>query len=88
MRSTSKDGKRKKESTGCDGDDLHFRHFKAACSQRTLASFDHSIRLLPLLYGFPPKAWEKATDLMILKKANVFVMQKMRTICLLNSELI
>ena len=39
-----------------------------------------------MIHCFSPKKWEKATDLMILKKANVFILQKMRTICLLNAE--
>ena len=39
-----------------------------------------------MIHGFAPSLWCKATDVEILKKANVFIIQKMRTICLLNAE--
>ncbi len=61
---------------------LHFGHFKAAC-QRDINIMTHYIMAeIPFRTGYSPDRWRTTTNVMILKKAGLYDVQKLRTIVL------
>jgi len=44
------------------------------------------MRALPLTHGFPPPKWQLETDFELLKEPGVYILEKMRTILLMNVE--
>jgi hypothetical protein len=52
-----------------------------------LADFDATVRNLPYAKGFVPQLWRNITDVEIVKKTEVYDLNLMRTIQLMNSEL-
>ena len=77
---------KQKEYTSADPDGLTFSHYKAGATDDLISQFDATLRSLPYQHGFTPAAWTPMTDVAILKKAGVFDVEKMRTICLMNAE--
>jgi len=63
-----------------------FSHYKAASLDPSLNEIDTLLRSLPLTAGFSPKAWQIITDVEILKKPGVFLVDKMRLIQLMSPE--
>lgn len=55
-----------KEKTGSGT--AHFGHWKAGTRDEEIAKTQWMLMTLPSRYGFSPKAWQRATDVMILKK--------------------
>jgi hypothetical protein len=78
--------KKQKEFTTADPQGLTFSHYKAAIQDATLAEFDSKLRSLPYQHGFVPELWKSITDVEILKKAQVYDLNKMRTITIMNAE--
>ena len=61
-------------------------HYKAASLDPTLNCIDTFLRSLPLAAGFSPTAWQTITDVEILKKPRVYLVDKMRLIQLMSPE--
>ena len=66
--------------------DVHFGHFKASCSHRRNLLVHYVMAEVPFRTGFAPSRWKKATNVMILKKAGLFNIDKLRTLCLFQSD--
>ena len=66
--------------------DLHFGHFKAACSHKQNLLVHYVMAEVPFRTGFVPSCWKHATNVMILKKAGFFNIEKLRTLCLFQSD--
>jgi hypothetical protein len=78
--------KRKKETTKAEPSGLSFSHYKAGTYDDDLLSLDLFLRNIPREHGFSPQSWQVITDFMILKKQNVYRLDKMRIIQLMHSE--
>ena len=53
---------KQKERTSCEPSCLSFAHYKAASKDEMLNSIDTLLRMVPLLAGFSPEAWQIITD--------------------------
>ena len=73
-----------KEKTGSHG--LHFGHFMAACKHQENMMVHFIMAEVPFRTGYAPARWKKATNVMILKRAGLFNIDKLRTICLFQSD--
>jgi hypothetical protein len=80
--------RKQNEETASEPTSLAFNHYKAAAKDPTLADFDATMRNIPYATGFAPELWQNITDVEILKKANIYNIHLMRTIQLMNTELI
>lgn len=76
--------KKMRERTGTH--DLHFGHFMASCSHQHNLLVHYIMAEVPFRTGFSPTRWKCATNVMILKKAGVFDIEKLRTLCLFQSD--
>ena len=76
--------KRMKEKTGTH--DLHFGHFLASCQHQYNLLVHYIMAEIPFRSGFAPSRWKVATNVMILKKAGMFEIEKLRTLCLFQSD--
>jgi hypothetical protein len=65
---------------------LHFGHFKAACKNELNILVHYVLAEIPFRSGYSPKRWKNATNVMILKKAGVFDITKLRTIVLFEAD--
>ncbi len=74
-----------KEKTSSNGN-LHFGHFKAALTSPSLTACHYVLAEIPFRTGYSPCRWRKATNVMILKKAGVFDLAKLRTIVLFETD--
>jgi len=61
---------------------LHFGHYIAMAQDNELAQFEADMRNFPFLTGFSPVRWQECYDFELLKKAGVFLVEKLRTIFL------
>ena len=77
---------KQREKTAGEPSCLSFAHYKAASQDAMLNSVDTLLRMVPLLVGFSPDAWQVITDVEILKKAGEFRVAKMRLIQLMSPE--
>ena len=75
---------RMKERTGTY--DLHFGHFQAACVHEHNLLVHYILAEIPFRSGFSPSRWKVATNVMILKEAGLFNIEKLRTLCLFQSD--
>ena len=73
-----------KEKTGTH--DLHFGHFIASCQHQHNLLVHYIMAEIPFRTGFSPSRWHEATNVMILKKAGMFEIEKLRTLCLFQSD--
>ena len=73
-----------REKTGTH--DLHFGHFMSSCSHQHNLLVHYIMAEVPFRTGFSPTRWKCATNVMILKKAGVFDIEKLRTLCLFQSD--
>ena len=76
--------KRMKEDTGSH--DIHFGHFIASCQHEYNLLVHYIMAEVPFRTGFAPQRWKQATNVMILKKAGLFDVEKLRTLCLFQSD--
>ena len=66
--------------------ELHFGHYQA-CAQHDMLSWATFVMAgLPRATGFTPKRWRRCTDVMLLKKEGFFLLEKLRTIVLYESD--
>ena len=65
---------------------LHFGHFKACCQQELLSGVNYIMAEVPFQSGYSPMRWNNATDVMILKKAGLYDVDKLRTIVLYEAD--
>ena len=66
--------------------DIHFGHFMAACEHRQNILVHYIMAEIPFRTGFAPSKWKSATNVMILKKAGLFDIDKLRTLCLFQAN--
>lgn len=66
--------------------DLHFGHYKAGCRDNLISLVHYTMSEIPLRSGYSPSRWEQATDVMILKKAGLYDLDKLRTIVLYEAD--
>ena len=66
--------------------DLHFGHYKAS-AMHDMLSWAHFIMAgIPRATSFVPERWKRGTDVMLLKKEGYFLLEKLRTIVLFESD--
>ncbi len=65
---------------------LHFGHFKAACHHEQNIITHFIMAEIPFRTGYSPKRWQNATNLMILKKAGLYDIDRLRTIVLFEAD--
>jgi hypothetical protein len=65
---------------------LHFGHFKAACKHDVNILVHYTLVETPFRSGYSPQQWKNATNVMILKKAGIFDINKLRTIVLFEAD--
>ena len=75
--------RKQKRRTSSERSQLNFNDFKAAAHNKRLATCDMRLRQIPYSHGFSPEPHRNFTDFQILKKAQVFEVEKMRTIQLM-----
>ena len=75
--------KKQKRRTSSERSQLTFNNFKAAVFNKKMALTDLNLRQIPYKQGFAPDPNKNFTDFQILKKAQVFEVEKMRTIQLM-----
>ena len=66
--------------------EIHFGHFKAACEHEHNLFVHYIMAEIPLRTGFSLMRWRVATNVMILKKAGLFNIEKLRTLCLFQAD--
>ena len=65
---------------------LHFGHFKAEAEHDMLAWSNYVMAGIPRVTGLVPTRWKRGTDVMLLKKEGLFLLEKLRTIILFESD--
>ena len=78
--------KKQTERTSSEPMGLGFNHYKAACLTDDLNKVDTFFRNFPLQMGTSPKLWKLITDFQIFKRSNVFHVDSMRLIQLMDAE--
>ena len=73
------------EITSAEQSSLSFIHLRAGAFDDYVAKIDCLLRNLPRLYGLSPEAWQIITDFFLLKKSQVFEVDKMRIIQLMHA---
>ena len=68
--------KQMKEKTSSHGN-LHFGHFKTAYQHNKNILLHYVMAELPFRTGFSPLRWQQATNVMILKKAGLYNLEKL-----------
>ena len=66
--------------------ELHFGHYKACAMHDMLSWATFTMASLPRAIGFTPDRWRRCTDVMLLKKEGLFLLEKLRTIVLYESD--
>ena len=78
--------KKTKEQTSSGVSGLHFGHYKAGLWSTKLWQLEHSLTNIPNRTSYSPERWWKCVDVMLLKKELVFLVNKFRTIVLLEPD--
>jgi hypothetical protein len=65
---------------------LHFGHFKTGVQNEDLLSLHYQMAEIPFRTGYSPNRWQKATQLMILKKLGLIDVKKLRTLVLYEAD--
>ena len=65
---------------------LHVGHYKAGCSHDLIGWLLFNLAEIPFISGYAPQAWQEGVDVIILKAANDYRIEKMRTIVLYHPE--
>ena len=66
--------------------ELHFGHYKAGSQHDMICWANYVMSSLPRSTGFSPQRWLHGTDVMLLKKEGFFLLEKLRTIVLMESD--
>ena len=80
-----RDGWKKSNERTASGE-LHMGHFKASAAHDRLGWFNFLMALLPYSCGYVPSRWQQGTDVMLLKKEELFLLSKLRTIVLYEAD--
>ena len=78
--------KKVKECTSAGMSKLHYGHFKAHLLQQLLAEVDATLRSIAYTTGYSYKRWHKGLDVQLLKRIQVWLADKLRTILLLEAN--
>ena len=62
--------------------DIHFGHFQDACKHKENMHVHYIMAEVPFQTGFSPSRWQNTTNVMILKRAGLFDIEMLRTLCL------
>jgi exonuclease III len=73
-----------RENTGTNGH--HFGHYKAGMRNDLVAMVHFALAEIPFRTGYSPSRWKECTNLMILKKAGLFNVDKLRTLALFEPD--
>ena len=65
---------------------IHVGHFKAGALHKRLGWLNFVMAVLPYSAGYVPLRWRKGTDVMLLKKEECFLVNKLRTIVLYEAD--
>jgi hypothetical protein len=71
-------------SCGCDI--LHFGTWKAGSFSETIMELDALLTDIPLQTGYSPLRWRVSIETLLLKKAGVTLVEKLRTIVLFQGD--
>ena len=77
--------KRCKERTS-SASKLHNGHYQAGASHDLIGWLLYNLAEIPFISGYAPEAWKEGVDVIILKAANDYRIEKMRTIVLYHPE--
>jgi hypothetical protein len=75
-----------KERTASGPSAINFSVLKAGAHSDLIATFDAVMTEIPMLSGYSPDRWRKAIDAVLVKKAGVFLANKLRTIVLFEAD--
>ena len=78
--------KKAKETKSSGGVILHFGHCKSLAQDDQLAEMEAAFLSIPLQSGYPYQAWNRGVDCTLLKKANSYRVDKLRTIVLFKAD--
>jgi hypothetical protein len=78
-------GATERNSCGCDI--LHFGTWKEGSFSETITELDALLTDIPLQTGYSPLKWRVAIDVLLLKKAGVMLVEKLRIIVLFQGDL-
>jgi hypothetical protein len=65
---------------------LHFGHYKAGLQEELISLAHFIFAEIPFRSGYSPLRWQQATQVMILKKAGIWDVNKLRTIVLFEAD--
>ena len=65
---------------------VHFGHFRAAVESDEIMRCHYALAEIPFRSGYSPKRWQKANNVMILKKEGVNDLSRLRTLVLFEAE--
>ena len=86
VESWTKFRKKARENTASGPSVLNFSVLKAGAHSDLLATFDSTMSEIPMVSGYSPMCWKQATDVVLLKKAGVFLAHKLRMIVLFQPD--
>ena len=66
--------------------EIHVGHFKAGALHKRLGWLNFVMAVLPYTAGYVPLRWRKGTDVMLLKKDECYLVNKLRTIVLYEAD--
>jgi hypothetical protein len=75
-----------KERTVSGPSAINFSVLKAGAHSDLIATFDAVMTEIPILLGYFPERWRKAIDAVLIKKAGVFLANKLMTIVLFEAD--
>ena len=75
-----------KERTASGPSAINFSVLRANAHSDMLCLFDIMMTEIPMLSGYSPRRWQKAVDAVLVKKAGVFLANKLRTIVLFEAD--
>ena len=78
--------KKAKETKSSGGVTIHFGHCKAMAQDDNLSEMESAFLSIPLRSGYPYQYWHKGVDCTLLKKANSYRVDKLRTIELFEAD--
>ena len=66
--------------------ELHMGHFKAGSIHKNLSWVHFQMSMIPMSTGYSPHRWRKGINVMLLKKPDVYLLEKLRTIVLYEAD--
>ena len=86
MEDNTKFWRKQKGKTASEETGTGFTKMKAPAEDTRLSKFDTKLRNLPMKYGFSPNVWKEMTNVEILKKAEVWNVEKLRMIIMMHTQ--